>query len=311
MRTRRAFTLIELLVVIAIIAILIALLIPAVQKIRESAARLQCQNNMKQIVLACHAYHDATKVWPRAGYPNFKKYSTADAPELSWHAYILPYVEKRDLFQLVNFAPGNYDGSSGRGPGKNEVALNRVNLYLCPSSLVEKMLTDAPNYSISSEIIGGVIPYTTHYYGIMGPKGTNPARGTAYQVQGTTEGGLGLEGVFQRDRDIRMRDITDGTANTLAIGESSWFDPTVGTRYRSWIRGCDSTPVCSGCRNIAVAINVPGWSVFGDQAMGSSHTSGANFAMASGAVMTLTNDISMSVYRALASRAGEDPASLP
>jgi hypothetical protein len=92
-------------------------------------------------------------------------------------------------------------------------------------------------------------------------KGTNTTTGSAYSVQGTTEGGLGNDGVFQRDRDVRMKDIRDGSSNTLAIGESSWFDATVGTRYRSWIRGCDSTPVCSGCRNIAVAINVPGWSI--------------------------------------------------
>jgi len=308
---RAAFTLIELLVVIAIIAILIGLLVPAAQKVREVASRVRCQNQLKQIALACHLYHDVTRAWPRAGYPNFKKYTTADAPELSWHAYILPYIEQRELFLQVNFAPGDYDGSGGRGPGKNEVALNRVSTFMCPSGLVEKMLVGGANYSITSEIINGVIPFTTHYYGIMGPKGTNNTTGSAYSVQGTTEGGLGNEGVFQRNRDVRMKDIRDGTSNTLAIGESSWFDATVGTRYRSWIRGCDSTPVCAGCRNVAVAINVPGWSIFGDQAMGSSHSGGANFAMADGSVTLLTSDLSMNVYRALASRSGGETVSLP
>lgn len=308
---RPAFTLIELLVVIAIIAVLMALLLPAVQKMREAAARAKCQNQIKQLVLACHAYADANKVWPRAGYPNFKKYTTADAPELSWHAYILPYIEHRDLFQQVNFAPGTYDGSSGRGPGKNEVALNRVSAFLCPSGRVEKMLTNSPNHAIGTETIGGVIPYTTHYYGIMGPKGTNPVTNTAYGYVSSAEGGFSQEGVFQRDRDIRFRDIRDGASNTIAIGESSWFDAAVGTRYRSWIRGCDSTPVCAGARNINVAINVPGWSIFADQAMGSSHPAGAGFARADGSVIYLNDDLSMTVYRAIASRDGGETFVLP
>lgn len=303
-RNRAGFTLIELLVVIAIIAILIALLASSVQKVRAAAARTQCQNNLKQIVLACHTYNDQKKIWPRAGY---------QSNQISWHGHILPYIERKDLFDLIDFGNGSYDGApNNTGPKRNEIALNKVNIYQCPASVADKMLTGGANYTITTETINGVIPWTTHYYGIMGPKGTNSYSGKAYGWNDTkTEGGLALDGMFQRDKDVRLKNVTDGTSNTLAIGESSWFDNTVGTRYRSWIRGCDDTPVCSGCRNINVAINVPGWSIFGDQAMGSPHGGGAHFAVTDGSVVYINEDISMNLYRALTSRNGEESVSLP
>src|SRR5271166_6060268 len=96
---RRAFTLIELLVVIAIISVLIGLLLPAVQKVRESAARLKCQNNMKQMALAMHLYHDSTGLLPFGVLP------AAQAPNLlGFHVHILPYMDQRDLYNKFDFA---------------------------------------------------------------------------------------------------------------------------------------------------------------------------------------------------------------
>src|SRR6188768_1718632 len=92
-RTSRGFTLIELLVVIAIIAILIALLVPAVQKVREAAARTQCQNNIKQVALGIHAYHDAEKKLP----PSYLR-----DVQLSWHVAVLPYLEQGSLFNAID-----------------------------------------------------------------------------------------------------------------------------------------------------------------------------------------------------------------
>src|SRR5579883_3062193 len=95
---RSAFTLIELLVVIAIIAILIALLVPAVQKVREAASRTQCDNNLKQIGLACHNYHDMYK-----GFPPGKSDNAGKAPSHSWVIYVLPYLERHDLYDRYDF----------------------------------------------------------------------------------------------------------------------------------------------------------------------------------------------------------------
>src|SRR5437016_1842645 len=99
---RKAFTLIELLVVIAIIAILLGLLLPAVQKVRESANRLKCQNNLKQIGLSCHQYHDTYKSFP-PGYLASAPYPDT-APGWGWAAFLLPYIEQENLFRRIDFS---------------------------------------------------------------------------------------------------------------------------------------------------------------------------------------------------------------
>src|SRR5262249_27210741 len=124
---RRGFTLIELLVVIAIIAVLIALLVPAVQKVREAAARIQCTNNLKQIGLALHSYHDTMKVFP-AGYVSRVDPKDDDlGPGWGWAAYLLDHLEQGNLKRQINFPLdiGNNANAAAR--------VQSLPVFLCPS----------------------------------------------------------------------------------------------------------------------------------------------------------------------------------
>jgi prepilin-type N-terminal cleavage/methylation domain-containing protein/prepilin-type processing-associated H-X9-DG protein len=306
---RRGFTLIELLVVIAIIGILIGLLLPAVQKVREAANRMKCANNMKQLGIALHNFHGAYGGFPKAG-----KVSN----ELSWHVFMLPFIEQDALYRQFSFVPGSYCGASGTGPNKNIYAVqNEIKMFMCPSATVERMLLNAPNNAYASEEVGGVGAYTTHYYGVMGPKGTNPATTKPYLWNNIgAQGGYASEGIFMADLvtsstvpgpDVgyAFRDIVDGTSNTFMLGEMSWSNDITGTRYRSWVRGCDdANKVCSGSRNIASGINTPSIALFNDIAFGSQHPGGCNFCFADGSVRFVSENINMSTYLSLASRDG-------
>src|SRR5688572_16939942 len=121
--TRRAFTLIELLVVIAIIAILIGLLLPAVQKVREAAARMKCSNNLKQMGIALHSYHDSYGTFPTP-----PPVGGGGTTGVSWQALILPYIEQDALGRTINPNVGGYVAGVNRN-----AAANRIATFLCPS----------------------------------------------------------------------------------------------------------------------------------------------------------------------------------
>jgi prepilin-type N-terminal cleavage/methylation domain-containing protein/prepilin-type processing-associated H-X9-DG protein len=308
---RSGFTLVELLVVIAIIGILIALLLPAVQAAREAARRSQCINNLKQIGLALHGYHDARNLLPAGSYAT---------NQISWHVYVLPYLERDALFEQFDLdsKPGTF-----LTHGRIALAMNRIDAYLCPSSPVQRMELNAPHNAHTPELVNGSPTYTTHYYGVMGPKGINTATGQTYRILGNmTHGGFGDQGVFHiankpigdptatpadvanTTKALRgFHQVLDGTSNTFMVGEVSWFNSRTGTRYRSWIRGNNSNGI-GGCRNINNSINTPSIAQFNDIAYGSMHPGGTNFCYCDGAVKFISQNVSLAVYKSTASRDG-------
>jgi prepilin-type N-terminal cleavage/methylation domain-containing protein/prepilin-type processing-associated H-X9-DG protein len=244
-RRRAAFTLIELLVVIAIIAVLIGLLLPAVQKVREAAARAKCENNLKQLGLAMHNYHNANNYFP----PAFSK-APAGGSNWGWSVWVLPYVEQDNLFNQLN-------------PSTNNLAVEALttqplSVYVCPSDPAPLLHVYYSGYARSDYVVS--------------------------------------EQVSDGGSMISILSVTDGTSNTLMIGERDMHNqagaiwpgrdttsgvasvigrPTfpIGTPYAGGNTCCASD---TGCTRYA-------WS--------SMHTGGANFAFCDGSVHFLHNNI--------------------
>ena len=210
--SRPAFTLIELLVVIAIIGILVGLLLPAVQQVREAAARIKCNNNLKQIGLALHGYHDANNSFP-SGYVdgNTNPDSTPDndvGPGWGWASMILPYVEQGNLYNQINF-------NQGVGIGSNAAASQtRLTIFQCPSDPYQQNFTVWPT---------SVVVAHGNYVGCNGWEECYNNAGGDAQGGGADglSGGYGQagDGPFYRNSHTRMTDVTDGLSNTIFVGE--------------------------------------------------------------------------------------------
>lgn len=291
---RRGFTLIELLVVISIVAILVALLLPAVQQAREAARRTQCKSNLKQIGVALNNYHDAHGLLPPGGM------STGN--ELSWHVMVLPMIDQTNLYQKFDFDINGYGNHLPH-------ALTQIGTYLCSSSSHHK--TDR-----TGDYVNGDPTWTTHYYGVMGPTGTRRDGGVYREFLGRPgHGDFATQGVLGRDSRVAFRDAQDGTSNTLFVGELSFNHDVTGaenTSYRAWIRGASRNTI-GGCKNVENGINEVRYvrQNFNDVSFGSNHTSGTHFLFGDGAVRFLSGSIDELAYKGLASRDGGEVVSVP
>ena len=213
-RTRRGFTLIELLVVIAIIAILIGLLLPAVQKVREAAARSKCSNNLKQIGLALHNYHDTVGKLPPGCANDVAPFGNGNNGwGSSWKVYILAYMEQNAIAQQWQ-----YNNNSGYNNGQCAL-VNRITIpnYRCPSSPL-------PDFYNSSNNGAGSIEMITSYTGVSGSvivgAGNDPALVNVSECCGGSGYASGA-GCLTLNGNITLVGITDGTSNTVMVAEQS------------------------------------------------------------------------------------------
>jgi prepilin-type N-terminal cleavage/methylation domain-containing protein/prepilin-type processing-associated H-X9-DG protein len=296
-RKRHGFTLIELLVVIAIIGTLMGLLLPAVQRIRETASRLRCKNNLKQIGLALHGYHDRLGSLP-PGYQSQVALDNSDlGPGWGWAALLLADLEQDNLKKQIRFDLQISD------PANATVRVAQLAIFICPSEQNRDIFTvvDASGNPIC-EVARG------NYTAMNG-------------VLGVTSDAWDNNGAFIRNRGRRLTDITDGLSNTLFVGErasymsdSTWTGAvTTGVvpaiRYPNpadQLANAEGAPaliLSHGSRD-----HIPNNSlVFDADATSSFHISGVNFLFGDGSVHNVSNAINGLVYEGLLTRAGGEP----
>jgi prepilin-type N-terminal cleavage/methylation domain-containing protein len=299
----RGFTLIELLVVIAIIAILIALLLPAVQQAREAARRSQCKNNLKQIGLALHNYHDTVSIFPPAGTP----YMTP-VNQHNYNEYLLPYVDQSTLYNLINFSI-----SSNAGTNNTNLQNRKLTFQMCPSNPFGATAGGYDNcpsnsHGASYMVCAGPVAYP----GFNADTDCGVVGSPAYCVANTTNtvrSGMFPMGNTAPAYCCKIRDITDGTSNTIAFGE---VRPELNTYFGMFgvmANGFSTSMRINSPRRVNVTSStVPstGYAAVGtpnalghNAGMSSFHVGGAHVTLADGSVRFLSENLDFALFNYL------------
>lgn len=252
-RSVRAFTLIELLVVAAVISVLLAMLLPAVQQVREAARQVQCRNNLRQIGLGLQNYHGAWSCFPPGGFDWRPPWPPgATNRNIAWSALLLPWIDQANVLQALDLNAG-YDASVNAA-----AAATRIPVYLCPTTPDG----DQPYRGRGPIAYGGI-------YGERISRPNQPPRG-----------------LMLYDQVLRFRDITDGSSNTLIVGEDS------ARIHVEWISA-------DNVFDQAFAVNqAPPF----ENDLRSRHPGGAFATLADGSVRFLTDSLDLSVLAALCTR---------
>jgi prepilin-type processing-associated H-X9-DG protein len=297
--------LIELLVVIAIIAALIAMILPAVQSAREAARRAQCLNNLKQLALALHNYHDAVATFP-PGYVSLTQGNLPNGADIGpgwgWAAMILGQIEQRGIYDSLNFNLSTFT------PSASTARSTALSMFLCPSSPAPRgplTIKDASGKVLVADLAAG------QYIAVAGQFEPEEFPGTN-------------NGVFYRNSSIGLRDITDGSSMTLMVGERSrnvadatWvgmIPSGLSCNNPTWpVQDCEASNVLilghTGPSPDEPWVDVPNNKKAGVDDFHSLHPGGCNFAFCDGSIRFLKETISPQVFSQLATRAGGEAIS--
>lgn len=298
----RGFTLIELLVVIAIIGVLIALLLPAVQQVREAARRTECLNNLHQIGVALHNLESAQRKFPSGWFVS----RDDTEPGWGWMSYTLPFIEQDSLFRQIEVDVNLTDTIH------ESVVLQSVAGQLCPSSTHDSATIELDIYNQMGSVIDEVELARTHYVGSVGSSVPLEQMADGDYCPSLTllpgPDGARFDGIFYENSRTKLRDILDGTSQTIIVGErsgkvfdSTWTGVVNGTRYSGWrVVGWTGEPPNNPPSGSSAHFH--GFAQFN-----SMHIGGVtNFAFADGSTRSIFDRIDPQVFMALGTIQGEE-----